>query len=102
MVGIAAQVSIYPLRQPALSPTIEAALDVFQEFGLEVEAGAMSTVITGEDESVFGALRQAFAQATEAGEVVMVVTISNACPVSGPGKGAAPEAAGGQEGPGRS
>lgn len=101
MVGIAAQVSIYPLRQPALSPTIEAALEVFQEFGLEVQAGTMSTVITGEDEAVFGALRQAFAQATETGEVVMVVTISNACPVPSAGRGTATDAGGGREGPGR-
>ena len=100
MVGIAAQVSIYPLRQPALSPAIDAALGVFDAFGLDVQAGTMSTVIAGKDQAVFAALRQAFAQATDAGEVVMVVTLSNACPVPVPGRGTAADAAGGPEGRG--
>jgi uncharacterized protein YqgV (UPF0045/DUF77 family) len=93
MIGIAAQVSIYPLRQPALSPAIEAALGIFQAFGLEVDPGPMSTVIAGEDQAVFAALREAFARVTEEGEVVMVVTISNACPL--PAAGGATEEPGG-------
>jgi uncharacterized protein YqgV (UPF0045/DUF77 family) len=94
MIGIAAQVSIYPLRQPALSPAIETALQVFQKRGLEVQPGAMSSLVTGDDEAVFAGLREAFARATEQGEVVMVVTVSNACPVPFPGGGAAPDLVG--------
>lgn len=99
MVGIAAQVSIYPLRQPALSPAIDAAVQIFAEFGLEVEAGAMSTVVTGEDQAVFAALREAFARVTEEGEVVMVVTLSNACPLPAAMGAAPPDAASVGEGP---
>jgi uncharacterized protein YqgV (UPF0045/DUF77 family) len=90
MIGIAAQVSIYPLRQPALSPAIETALQVFQQHGLDVQPGAMSSLVAGDDQAIFAALREAFARAAEQGEVVMVVTVSNACPVPPPRSVAAP------------
>jgi uncharacterized protein YqgV (UPF0045/DUF77 family) len=80
--GIAAQVSLYPLRQASLSPAIDEALQIFQEHGLSVEPGAMSTLITGDDAVVFAALQEAFRCAAEQGQVVMVVTLSNACPVT--------------------
>jgi uncharacterized protein YqgV (UPF0045/DUF77 family) len=94
MIGIAAQVSIYPLRQPSLAPAIDTALQVFQEHGLDVQPGAMSSLVSGDDEAIFAGLREAFAHATEQGEVVMVVTLSNACPVPLPRKGAAPDPVG--------
>ncbi len=81
--GIAAQVSLYPLRQTSLSPAIDQALHIFREHGLSVEPGAMSTLITGEDAAVFAALQEAFHCAAAQGQVVMVVTFSNACPVPG-------------------
>jgi uncharacterized protein YqgV (UPF0045/DUF77 family) len=78
---LAAQVSLYPLRQPHLSPAIEHALEVFRQYGLEVQPGSMSSIVMGEEEPLFDALRTAFLKAAEEGEVVMVVTLSNACPV---------------------
>jgi uncharacterized protein YqgV (UPF0045/DUF77 family) len=78
---ISAQVSVYPLRQVSLSPAIGKVLRVFREHGLEVEEGAMSTTISGDDESLFGALREAFTASAEQGDIVMTVTISNSCPV---------------------
>jgi len=77
---VAAQVSLYPLRRAHLSPTIDKALAVFQERGLEVTPGPMSTMIAGDEEAVFGALKDAFLAASGE-ELVMVVTVSNACPV---------------------
>ncbi|PMP77782.1 MAG: hypothetical protein C0183_16945 [Roseiflexus castenholzii] len=77
-VGLTAQVSLYPLRQEHLSPAIDAALALWRERGLDVRPGAMSTLIAGEEETVWEALRAAFAAAC--GETVMVVTVSNACP----------------------
>jgi len=85
VIGISAQVSLYPLRQENLSQPIEAVLDTFQAHGLHVEAGAMSSMIAGDDSTVFAALREAFHRAAEQGHVVMVVTLSNACPVPAPG-----------------
>jgi uncharacterized protein YqgV (UPF0045/DUF77 family) len=81
--GIAAQVSLYPLRQASLSPAIDGALQIFREHGLDVEPGAMSTLIAGDDAAVFAALQEAFRRVAEQGQVVMVVTFSNACPVPG-------------------
>ena len=83
MAGIAAQVSLYPLRQEALSPAIDEALQISRDHGLDVESGAMSTTITGDAAAIFAALQEAFLRATEQGEVVLVATFSNACPVSG-------------------
>ncbi|MFQ6059512.1 MAG: YkoF family thiamine/hydroxymethylpyrimidine-binding protein, partial [Anaerolineae bacterium] len=60
MIGIAAQVSLYPLRQQSLSPAINEALRIFREHGLDVQPGVMSTVITGDDADVFAALQEAF------------------------------------------
>ncbi|MEJ2555755.1 MAG: tRNA (N6-threonylcarbamoyladenosine(37)-N6)-methyltransferase TrmO [Anaerolineae bacterium] len=81
MVGIAAQVSLYPLRQQTLSPAIDEALQIFRAHALDVELGAMSTLISGDDVAVFAALQEALRYIAEQGQVVMVVTLSNACPV---------------------
>jgi uncharacterized protein YqgV (UPF0045/DUF77 family) len=65
-----------------VSPVIEQALHVFQTHGLAVRPGDMSTLVTGDDEAVFASLKELFAQAAQQGDVVMVVTLSNACPMS--------------------
>jgi uncharacterized protein YqgV (UPF0045/DUF77 family) len=76
-----AQISIYPLRQDHLGPAIEAVSTALADHGLIPEVGAMSTVVVGEDAEIFAALREAFAKAADRGEVVMTVTVSNACPI---------------------
>ncbi len=78
---LAAQVSMYPLRQPRLSPAIDKALSIFGQHGLEVAPGAMSSVVSGDDEALFAAIKEVFQQISEQGEVVMIITLSNACPV---------------------
>lgn len=78
---LAAQVSIYPLRQLNLSPAIEQALDVFRNHGLEVSPGSMSSIVWGEDEVLFTALKEAFRQTAKDASIVMTMTLSNACPV---------------------
>jgi uncharacterized protein YqgV (UPF0045/DUF77 family) len=84
MIGITAQVSLYPLRQTHLSPAIQEAIHTFAEHGLEMQTGTMSTLMWGDDEQVFAALKEAFRRAAEQGETVMVITISNACPLPEP------------------
>lgn len=79
---IAVQVSLYPLRQPALAPAIEEALRIFGAHGLVVEPGPMSTVVRGRTDLVFRALEAAFRAAAEKGSVVLTATLSNACPVA--------------------
>lgn len=82
MTAISAQVSLYPLRTPRLSSAIDSALEIFRASGLQVEPGSMSTVVTGDIDHVFGALRAALQRAIDDGEVVMLATFSNACPVA--------------------
>jgi uncharacterized protein YqgV (UPF0045/DUF77 family) len=77
---ITAQVSLYPLRQASIGPVIRETVRVFERHGLHLRVGEMSTLIWGEKEIVFEALQEAFHGATEQGDTVMCVTLSNACP----------------------
>ena len=77
---ISAQVSLYPLRQSSIGPAIRSLVRVLQEHGLEPRMGEMSTLVRGDEEVVFDALREAFHQAAQGGDTVMAVTLSNACP----------------------
>lgn len=78
---VSAQITLYPLRQERLSPTIKAAWQIFEDNQLEIEKGGMSTMVTGESEAVFRAIEEAFLSSAEKGPVSMVVIYSNACPV---------------------
>jgi uncharacterized protein YqgV (UPF0045/DUF77 family) len=80
---ISAQLSLYPLRQDHLSPAIQAVLEALTAAGLQPEGGPMSTLVTGDADVLFAALREAFLRAAATGDVVMTVTLSNACPVGG-------------------
>jgi uncharacterized protein YqgV (UPF0045/DUF77 family) len=79
---ISAQISLYPLKQEKLSPTIETAWKVLEEKGLSLQKGGMSTVVAGGVEEVFAAVQEVFLKSAEIGPVSMVVTFSNACPIS--------------------
>jgi uncharacterized protein YqgV (UPF0045/DUF77 family) len=80
MSRISAQVSLYPLRRPSLGPAIDRALDLLRRRGLTVEPGRMSTLVSGPADALFPALQAVFERAAEDGDLVMVVTVSNACP----------------------
>jgi len=77
---LSAQLSIYPLRQPSLSPAITRALDVLNRHHLKVMPGSMSTLILGTEDNLWDGLKEAFSKTADHGEVVMIVSISNACP----------------------
>ena len=79
---VSAQISLYPLRQEHLSPIIAAVKHLFEEEGLHPRVGPMSTVVEGECDAVFSSLRKAFIEASKKGQVVLTVTVSNACPVT--------------------
>lgn len=76
-----AQISVYPLRQDRLGPAIEAVRASLAARGLVAKVGPMSTTVVGEDALIFTALGEAFAKAGALGQVVMSVTVSNACPI---------------------
>jgi len=88
---IAAQVSLYPLRQSSIGPPIREAVRVFGEHGLEARMSEMSTLVWGEERAVFTALREAFHQAAVRGDTVMVIALSNACPEPGQRTSPSPE-----------
>jgi uncharacterized protein YqgV (UPF0045/DUF77 family) len=75
-----AQVSIYPLRQERLTPAVDAVTEALAARGLIPRIGEMSTLVSGEADTVFEALRDAFERSARLGGVVMSVTVSNACP----------------------
>ena len=81
MSTITAQISLYPLAQKDLRPAIQEVWDALTRRGLPTRAGAMSTLTWGETEQVFEALQEGFQQATKHGSTVMVITVSNACPL---------------------
>lgn len=76
-----AQISVYPLRQGRLAPAVENVRGALVSHGLAPQVGPMSTIVAGEDATIFAALGEAFAEAAASGEVVMTVTVSNACPI---------------------
>ena len=84
MIGISVQVSLYPLNQNELKTSIDKALRIFIESESNVTPGPMSTIISGDEDKIFAALQEAFHNAASDGQVVMVATFSNACPVELP------------------
>jgi len=78
---ISVQISVYPLRQEHLSPAVNAVKAELDAHGLRPEVGGMSTRVVGETQVVFAALRDAFTRVAADGQVVMTITVSNACPV---------------------
>lgn len=99
MSRVTAQVSVYPLRRASLGPAIERVLRTLRRGDLAVEPGRMSTLVAGPPDELFPALQAAFEAASQGGDVVMVLTVSNACPDSVPRAGGRgdPGESGGEE-----
>ena len=74
------QLSVYPLRQPHAGPAVRAAVAAAAAQGLDVKVGRLSTFAHGDEESVFRALRAAFAAARSHGPTVMVITLASGLP----------------------
>jgi len=81
MIGVSAQVSLYPLGHEDLSPAIGEIWKALDSQGLEYTPGPMSTVTWGGDDAVLDALKEGFRRAAEFGPAVMVITLTNACPM---------------------
>jgi uncharacterized protein YqgV (UPF0045/DUF77 family) len=82
VITTSAQVSIYPLGQDDLSPAINEALDIFRKHRLEVQPGTMGTIIAGGASVVFASLEEVYRRLANDRRLVMVATLSNACPRS--------------------
>ena len=79
---IQAELSLYPLKTASLDSSVKRFIEALSQPGISVVPGAMSTVIAGEREHVFGVISQCFADACISDEVVLVAKFSNACPRS--------------------
>jgi uncharacterized protein YqgV (UPF0045/DUF77 family) len=79
---LSCQFSLYPLREPRLGPVLDAALAELRDAGLQPVVGTMSTYVEGEEDSVFDGLKRAFLAAAARGDIVLVATVSNACPTA--------------------
>lgn len=80
---VSAQISLYPLKQEKLSPAIEDAWRIIEKYDISIQKGPMSTILTGDKEEIFNAVKEAFEKLSERGMIVLSVTFSNACPVGG-------------------
>lgn len=78
--AIGMQFSLYPLREDHLRPAIAAAVRAAGTAGAEVTVGHLSTFAQGDEESVFRAVRAAFAAAKPFGPTAMVVTLTSGVP----------------------
>ena len=77
---VSCQFALYPLRQPRISPVLEDVVRALDEVGVAYEMGGMSTLLHGDEEQVFAALRSAFRAAAARGDAVLIATVSNGCP----------------------
>lgn len=82
---IEVQFSLYPLREPEISKYIQIVIDTLKESSLPVEVGLMSSITYGESELVFKAFSKSL-NALEGTHFVIVMTVSNACPLPGKNK----------------
>ncbi|BDG60231.1 hypothetical protein caldi_13210 [Caldinitratiruptor microaerophilus] len=75
---LSCQVSLYPLGTAGYDGVIREAVRALDDPRVRVTVGEMSSVLVGEDDAVWQALRRLF-EAAAAGPVVMVATLSNEC-----------------------
>lgn len=78
--NIQAEISLYPLRRKTMSEVIYPFVEQLQARGLEVEMGSLSTTVRGPAGELFDAVRDAFEQAAENGDVALILKATNALP----------------------
>jgi uncharacterized protein YqgV (UPF0045/DUF77 family) len=91
MAATSAQISLYPLGRESLSSAIDQALEIFHQYDLAVHPGEMSTLVVGDEATVFAALQAAYRRVAGQGRLVLVVTLSSACPVDRGGNRSSPQ-----------
>ena len=78
-----AELSLYPLREPDLALPIHDFIAALRSVaGIEMQIGPTSTVISGEADAVFDAVRAAYLTATATGQRVLVVKYINENPAA--------------------
>jgi uncharacterized protein YqgV (UPF0045/DUF77 family) len=80
-VKIQAEASLYPLRTDTVGMPIRDFLVSLEDAGLVVQQGNMSSTLAGDVDEVFAALSRAFQRAANRFHVVLILKVSNACPL---------------------
>ena len=80
--NIQVEISFYPLGTDTIGEAIDSFIDHLSQAGMEVEVGAMSSLLNGETKAVFEALAEAFEATAARWPGALVIKVSNACPVS--------------------
>lgn len=78
--GMGLQFSVYPLRQDDIDAPIRSAISAAADAGAKVRVGRLSTFASGDEDSLFRAMRAAFSAAAAQGPVVMIVTLTSGTP----------------------
>jgi uncharacterized protein YqgV (UPF0045/DUF77 family) len=79
--NVQAEISLYPLRTDDLGHAVGRFIGALNAAGLKVKPGNMSSTVSDDVNAVFSTMGAAFAAAAEDSQVVLVMKVSNACPV---------------------
>ncbi len=79
--NIQAEVSVYPLGTDKIGELVNNFIDELKNSGLVFSSGPMSTILSGDADSVFDSLREAFKNIALDNQTMLIMKISNACPV---------------------
>jgi len=77
---VACQFSVYPLRQVDVDTPVQEAIRAAAESGCALRVGNLSTLLWGDEEAVFAALRAAFDVTQRRGPAVLVATLTAGMP----------------------
>jgi len=77
---ISVQVSVYALDGD-VRPAVHAYLDALDATGIDRDTGTMATVVWGEADAVWAALRSAYEAVAKQHPVIVNTTMSNAAPL---------------------
>ena len=77
---VGCQFSVYPLRQADVDGPVQAAIRAAREEGCTVRVANLSTLLSGNEDQVFAALRVAFRAAQRGGPAVMTATLVSGMP----------------------
>ena len=78
---IEADVSLYPLAEEHLKHPVHDFVHLIEQHGCSVENGPTSSIVKGESEQLFEALRKGYEQAALKSGCVLIIKISNVCPL---------------------
>ena len=77
---VGCQFSLYPLRQADVDTPVQDVIRAARDAGVSVRVGNLSTLMWGDEDDVFTALRAAFRAAQRHGPAVLTATLAAGIP----------------------